>query len=68
MKVRQALETMPPRLSVVQIRSQDGEFLGSGHFIAAKEVLTCRHVVEARLVLQRDFDLRSEASKPPFAV
>ena len=40
---------MNPRLNVVQIRTANGEFLGSGFFTSSTEILTCRHVVKDRL-------------------
>jgi hypothetical protein len=37
---------MNHRMTIAQLRSNGGDFLGTGFFIAANRVVTCRHVIE----------------------
>ncbi|MBI5385124.1 MAG: trypsin-like peptidase domain-containing protein [Verrucomicrobia bacterium] len=40
---------MNPRLAVVQIRSDKGQFLGTGFFTGSQRILTCHHVVKEHI-------------------
>jgi len=42
---------MNQRLSIVEVRSDKNQFLGTGFFTSTTEVLTCSHVIKGSVLI-----------------